>query len=130
MKAFFRALCGLLLIPAGAPALAAEHTQDSLEIVKQRMTDEEAVLIDVREQSEWDAGHLSDAVLLPLSKLKQGADKKDLDSLSKDKICYIHCASGKRVLPAADALKKLGFDARPLKAGYQQLVEAGFSKAK
>lgn len=128
MKAFFRALCGLLLI--SVPVLAAEHTQDSLETVQQRVTDKEAVLIDVREQSEWDAGHLSDALLLPLSKLKKGAEKKDLEQVSKDKICYIHCASGKRVLPAADALKKLGYDARPLKSGYQALVEAGFSKAK
>jgi rhodanese-related sulfurtransferase len=49
--------------------------------------------------------------------------------LPKDKIVYCHCRSGGRVLPATDILKELGYDVRPLKAGYSQLLEAGFPKA-
>ena len=44
----------------------------------------------------------------------------------KDKIVYCHCGSGVRCLKAADELKKLGYDVRPLKPGYKDLLKAGF----
>ncbi|MEX0585257.1 MAG: rhodanese-like domain-containing protein, partial [Pirellulales bacterium] len=69
---------------------------------------------------------LDGAVLVPLSKLKDGEQP---DSLKKDRIIYAHCRSGKRCLTAADLLKKLGYDVRPLKAGYDDLLKAGFKKA-
>jgi len=105
---------------------AAEHTKDSLDAIQKNMQDGKAVLVDVREKSEWDEGHLDTAVLLPLSDLKEG---KQADSLAKDRIIYTHCASGRRCLAAADILKKQGFDVRPLKAGYMDLLKAGFKKA-
>lgn len=115
-----------ILAFVGMPLCAAEHTQDSLDTVKQNVAGERAVLIDVREQSEWDAGHIDGAVLVPLSKLKGGDNP---ESLSKDRIIYAHCRSGKRCLAAADILTKLGYDVRPLKAGYEDLLKAGFKKA-
>lgn len=42
---------------------------------------------------------------------------------------YLHCGSGVRTLKAADELKKLGYDVRPLKPGYKELLKAGFEKA-
>ena len=48
----------------------------------------------------------------------------------KDKPIYLHCASGVRCLQAAEILKKQGYDARPLKDGYKDLVDKGFVKAK
>jgi phage shock protein E len=113
-----------LLLRVDLPA--AEHTKDSLDDVKKNITDNKAVLVDVREQAEWEDGHLDGAVLVPLSDLKKG---EKADSLPKDRIVYAHCASGKRCLAAADILKKQGYDVRPLKAGYIDLVKAGFKKA-
>jgi len=106
---------------------AAEHTKDSLDDVKKNVSDQKAVLVDVREQSEWDDGHLDGATLVPLSALKKG---EQADSLPKDRIIYAHCAAGKRCLTAADILKKQGYDVRPLKAGYMDLLKAGFQQAK
>ena len=119
----------IIVSPFSAPA--AEHTADTLDAVKTAVADGSAVLLDVREQDEWDAGHLTAAKLLPLSSLK-GAPKADAVAkvVPKDKIVYCHCASGIRSVKAADALKKLGYDARPLKAGYAELVKAGFPAAK
>jgi phage shock protein E len=110
--------------------LAAEHTKDSLETVKARLKDKSAVLVDVREQKEWDEGHLRDASLIPLSKLKMDKEaEKVTKELSKKKIVYCHCGAGVRALTAADILKKQGYDVRPLKAGYKDLLDAGFAKA-
>ena len=129
----------------GAPALAPSrvagrsqqrlvpHTDDALETVLNRVNEKSALLIDVREQHEWDAGHLRHAVFLPLSHLKVAARSPELQEklrkLSKRKVVYCHCKAGGRVLTAAPILKSFGFEVRPLKAGYDSLLEAGFEKA-
>jgi phage shock protein E len=115
----------------GATTLfAAEHTTDSLETVKKSLSDGKAVLLDVREESEWNDGHLKDAKLLPLSKIKAGISADELTKLNlKDKTIYCHCGAGVRALKAADELKKLGYEIRPLKFGYADLLKEGFAPA-
>jgi len=109
----------------------AGHTVDPLEVVKQSVESKSAVLLDVREQAEWDAGHLADARFLPLSKLKESASVADVvASLPMDRPIYVHCRSGGRVLMFAELLQGKGYDIRPLKAGFDSLVQAGFSKGK
>jgi len=111
-------------------ARAADHTKDTTDAVKKAVADDKAVLLDVREKSEWDDGHLKDAKLLPLSVLKAGAKAEDVAKvIPKDKIVYCHCGSGVRCLKAADKLKKLGYDVRPLKPGHADLLKAGFAPA-
>ena len=126
-------LFGVLMVGlAGlsSEATAADHTRDTLDAVKKAVADEKAVLLDVREKSEWDDGHLKDAKPLPLSVLKAGAKPEDVAKVApKDKIIYCHCAAGVRSLKAADELKKLGYDVRPLKPGYEDLLKAGFAPA-
>jgi len=121
----------LLLTVASSSAVVAEHTKDPLAKVKDRLKKGKAVLIDVREKREWDRGHLKQARLVPLSKLREYKGRKQATKpLQKDKIIYCHCRSGVRVLQAADILKKIGYDVRPLKHGYRDLLKAGFPKAK
>jgi len=114
---------------AKAPA-PTEHTQDSLETIQERLAKNEAILLDVREQDEWNLGHLKAAVLAPLSVLEEGAGDEGFDALlgklSKNKIIYCHCVSGGRVMPASRILHQHGYDVRPLKPGYDDLVGAGF----
>jgi phage shock protein E len=111
-------------------AFAADHTKDTPADVKKAVSEKKAVLVDVREESEWNDGHLKDAILLPLSKLKDVKASDVPKELKKDQPIYLHCGSGRRCLKAADELKKLGYDVRPLKEGYNDLVKAGFEKAK
>lgn len=109
---------------------AAEYTKDSLQVVKKSIADEKAVLVDVREMSEWDRGHISGAEFFPLSELSNGVTLKSLQKrLPNDRILYTHCAIGKRSATAAEILRKHGYDVRPLKAGYSDLLKAGFQKA-
>ena len=109
---------------------AAELTNDPLPTVQENVATHKAVIVDVREPGEWKDGHIEGAVSLPLSSLKQGVDAKTLEQqLPKDKIVYTHCVMGVRALTAAKILEKLGYNVRPLKAGYKELVTAGFQKA-
>jgi rhodanese-related sulfurtransferase len=126
-----------LLAFAGAPAdEEPKHTKDTPATVKQKLAEEKAVLIDVREKAEWDDGHLKQARLLPLSelgkKLREPAYVAGLKkTLPTDKLIYLHCKAGSRCLLAAEALRKElgpGYDFRPLKPGYADLVKAGFEK--
>jgi acetyl esterase/lipase/rhodanese-related sulfurtransferase len=124
---FVVTITAIVIAPA---AFAQGHTKDSLDMVKKALAEKKAVLIDVREQSEWDEGHLKDAKLLPLSRLKDGALPKGLELLlPKDKVVYLHCAAGRRVLKAADVLRKAGYDVQSLKEGYKELLTSGFPQA-
>jgi phage shock protein E len=105
-------------------------TQDPLEQVKAEMAKNEAVLVDVREQKEWDEGHLEGALLLPLSWLRDASKEGLAEKLPAKKILYVHCRSGGRARTAAGMLMKQGYDARPLKSGFEDLVQAGFTRAK
>jgi rhodanese-related sulfurtransferase len=106
------------------------HTKDSFATVKENVKAGKAVIVDVREQDEWDAGHLKGAILIPQSKLKVEAEAAELaKKLDKSKVIYTHCRAGRRAVVCGEILKKQGFDVRPLKAGYEELVKEGFEKA-
>ena len=126
-------------VPAGVVAAclavgvagAADHTTDSLDTVKKSVADGKALLVDVREEGEWKDGHLKDAKHLALSDLKKGVPVEKLkEKIPAGSVVYLHCASGKRCLAAADILKKQGYDVRPLKDGFEVLAKSGFEKAK
>jgi len=108
------------------------HTVDSLDDVRKGLKDGSAVLIDVREQGEWDAGHLVDATLVPRSELLEIATdrKKVAAKIPAGKIVYTHCKKGGRAAMVAKELKEHGFDIRPLPQGFDELVTEGFEKAK
>lgn len=106
------------------------HTIDSVEQIKNSLANQTATMIDVREQSEWDSGHLSNATLIPLSKIRGIADdaEKLAELFPADQIIYCHCKAGGRTLVTAEILKKHGYDIRPLADGFDALVEKGFEK--
>ncbi|MBM3955167.1 MAG: rhodanese-like domain-containing protein [Planctomycetes bacterium] len=117
---------------AGAAALPAlaEHTTDTLEMVKKGLVEKKAVIVDVREADEWEDGHLREARHLPMSSLKQIDKEAVAKVLPKDKVIYLHCQAGGRCQKVADLLEPLGYDVRALKPGYPDLVEAGFPATK
>ncbi len=108
--------------------LAVDHTKDSLTTIKKNIESKKAVLVDVREKSEWDDGHIKGAIFLPLSSLRNGITEAERKRLPKDKIIYLHCAVGLRAKFAANLLKKYNDKVRPLNEGYEDLISAGFQK--
>ncbi len=127
-------ILGLLLVMMPA-TFAVEPTKDPLTTVQKNLAEKKALLLDVREQKEWDQGHLVNATLLPLSELRQvtkdEALRRKIESrYPKDQIIYCHCFQGARTISAAYFLEKLGYDVRPLSATYRELLEAGFREVK
>ena len=117
------------LAQSGGPELA--HTSDSLEKVKELVEQKKAVLVDVRELVEWNAGHVEGAVFLPWRDLQDKFDEAKLrEKLPKDAIIYTYCAVGYRSLRAGKIIAKFQYDVRPLKPGYEELVKAGFESEK
>jgi rhodanese-related sulfurtransferase len=121
----------VLLALALAGTALAGHTKDSLDSVRTAVAGNTAVMLDVREPDEWEEGHVAGAGLLPLSALERGARPEEVARvLPKDKIIYCYCLAGGRCLEAAAILAPLGYDVRPLAAGYPELIKAGFPVAR
>ena len=62
-------------------------------------------LLDVREEYEYQNGHIKGAVNLPLREILS-----QKDALLKDRDIYVYCRSGHRSADAVNFLKSLGFD--------------------
>jgi rhodanese-related sulfurtransferase len=77
-----------------------------------QLLESDAVLLDVREESEWEAGHAPMASLIPLSQLPD-----HLDELPRDHLIICACRSGGRSLRAATYLQESGFDVVNLAGG-------------
>jgi rhodanese-related sulfurtransferase len=72
----------------------------------------EAVLVDVREEGEWQSGHIPGAVHLPLSRLAT-----DSGRLPKGRRLVLYCLSGARSARALAECARLGLPADSHVAG-------------
>jgi hydroxyacylglutathione hydrolase len=80
------------------------------------------LIIDVRSEMEWQAGHLAGATHIPLGHLTGR-----LSELPNDRPLVIQCQSGARSAIAASLLRRAGFgDVSNLTGGLQAWKDAGF----
>ena len=79
-------------------------TQD--EAGKMMEKDDGHIVVDVRRQDEYDAGHIPGAILIPNESI--GADQPE-ELPDPDQIILIYCRSGNRSKQAAAKLVKLGY---------------------
>jgi phage shock protein E len=68
-----------------------------------------ATLLDVRTPSEWSAGHVGGAVLVPIDELE-----RRLAEIPRGRPVVVYCASGVRSARATAILRAAGYDARDL----------------
>jgi rhodanese-related sulfurtransferase len=71
-----------------------------------------ALLIDVREPGEWQAGHVAQAWLLPM-----GQVARHRSDLPHDRQIVVACRSGGRSAAVVEALRAWGLDAVNLSGG-------------
>jgi sulfur-carrier protein adenylyltransferase/sulfurtransferase len=71
-----------------------------------RLRDDGYRVIDVREQVEWDEGHLPGATLIPLADVTSRIESEVPD---RDTPLLVHCLSGVRSARASRALNQLGY---------------------
>src|SRR5829696_3454849 len=82
-----------------------------------------AAVIDVREDSEWDQGHLPGAVHISKSYVEQQIEAAVPD---RDSEVILYCAGGVRSLFAAQTLQQMGYtNVASMSGGFQQWKGAG-----
>jgi rhodanese-related sulfurtransferase len=94
----------------------------------QKMARENHLLIDVREDSEWAAGHAAGAI-----HLGKGIIERDIEAKAPDKSAtlVLYCGGGFRSALAADALQKMGYaNAISLDGGWRAWNDAKLPTAK
>jgi rhodanese-related sulfurtransferase len=79
-------------------------------------------ILDVREPYEWDAGHIQEAIHVPLAAVMAGQGREQLDA---SKPVVVVCRTGNRSELAALMLQAGGLDARNLEGGTERWVAAG-----
>lgn len=96
--------------PANAPAprrAGQKYLTLTAEEAKARLDEaEEVILLDVRTQEEYDAGHIPGAVCLPNEDISAGLPLP----FGKDAEILVYCRSGRRSAEAAEKLADLGYE--------------------
>ena len=64
------------------------------------------IIIDARTQSEYDEGHIPNAILIPEYEI---ADRAEKELPNKNQLILVYCRSGRRSKIAAEELVKLGY---------------------
>jgi rhodanese-related sulfurtransferase len=113
---------GFLKLVQDAQTRVNEVTIDTLR--ERQKANAALVLIDVREESEWAAGHAVEA-----THLGKGILERDLETRFPDKSAEIvmYCGGGYRSALTCDAAQKMGYtNVSSLIGGYKGLVAAGW----
>ena len=110
MKRIFVVLLAALVLAGcgGTPAQdSSGYQQISQEEAKARMDAGQGVVLDVREQREYDSGHIPGAVLLPVGSITEDTAAAVIPS--KETEVLVYCRSGNRSKTASAALAALGY---------------------
>jgi molybdopterin/thiamine biosynthesis adenylyltransferase/rhodanese-related sulfurtransferase len=84
----------------------------------------EPVVVDVREQDEWDEGHIPGAVHIPRGRLESRIERAAPD---QNRPIVLYCSSGSRSAFAAKTLEDLGYeDVASLAGGFTDWKRNGF----
>ena len=69
-------------------------------------TKQSYIILDVREQEEYDAGHIPGAILIPYTQIDAQAEQM---LPHKNQLILVYCRSGRRSKIAAETLVELGY---------------------
>jgi hydroxyacylglutathione hydrolase len=83
----------------------AQIKQMTVQELQKSLDSGEVVVLDVRRQGEWDAGHIDGADWYPLDRFKTA-----LPEMKSSAPTAVHCKGGYRSMIAASMLKRVGHD--------------------
>lgn len=82
------------------------------------------ILVDVREESEWNAGHLPNAIHIGKGVIERDVEAKIPNNEAE---IVLYCGGGFRSILAADNLKKMGYkNVISMDGGFRGWKDAGF----
>ena len=106
-KGILPMLISLLLLTGCGGNSADGYQQITQEEAKEMMDTQEVIILDVREQDEYDSGHIPGAVLLPVGSIDEDTAAEVIPE--KDSAVLVYCRSGNRSKTASSALAELGY---------------------
>lgn len=110
MKRILPLIFSVLLLLSGCGGKeSANHSyeQISQQEAKTMMDTQDVIILDVREQEEYDSGHIPGAVLLPVGTISEETAAAVIPE--KDSVVLVYCRSGNRSKTASAALAELGY---------------------
>ena len=109
MKRILPLFFSLLLLFTGCEGGTADNSYQQItqEEAKEMMDTQEVIVLDVREQNEYDSGHIPDAVLLPVGTIDEDTAAAVIPE--KESTVLVYCRSGNRSKTASSALSELGY---------------------
>lgn len=108
MRRLILALLTLVLLAGcGGGEKEISYQQISQEEAKEMMDAQEVIILDVREQDEYDSGHIPGAVLLPVGTIDEDTAAAVIPE--KDSTVLVYCRSGNRSKTASSTLAELGY---------------------
>ena len=104
MKKILTVLLGLSLF--GCSSKANYHQIDGQSALDMMNNETDYIIIDVRTESEYQQGHIKNAINIP----NESIDESVSDILTdKDQLLLVYCRSGNRSKQASEKLAKLGY---------------------
>ena len=97
----------LLLTGCGGNTSDGSYEQITQEEAKEMMDTQEVIILDVREQDEYDSGHIPGAVLLSVGTIDETTAAQVIPE--KDSTVLVYYRSGNRSKTASAALADLGY---------------------
>ena len=109
MKRRLTAILAALMLLTGCTGKkdAISYQQISQEEARERMNHENVIILDVRELSEFEEGHIPCAVLLPVGTITKDTAAAVIPDFDTEVLVY--CRSGNRSQTASSALAELGY---------------------
>ena len=104
-------------------AVRSQVREIDVAAMREALADGRATVIDVREDSEWAAGHVPGA-----RHIGRGVLERDIERLVPDPATplVLYCGGGYRSVLAADALQRMGYrDVASMVGGWRAYVLAG-----
>jgi sulfur-carrier protein adenylyltransferase/sulfurtransferase len=91
------------LLQQARSEISEADARDARELIEKG----DAVVVDVREQQEWDEGHIAGAIHLPRGNLESRIERL---APERSRPLVVYCSSGSRSVFAAKTLGELGYD--------------------